>query len=333
MTTNGGTVTFTSSDQLYIIPLYQSGYTLDSITANNGTVTSDTENGYGYYYYTPSANSNNTVTLNGIPLTSDTTNTTLTTMQDLATTSCPSIPTAVRDGRDNAVYYVQRMIDGKCWMLENLRLDLTDESVISGLSTSNTHVDSGSLNSLVNGGGTTTDHYATAGLTKSQWTSGSSYSAPLVNSNYKTNTVTGYGPGRNYIGVYYNYCAASAGSYCINSSGDDMGTAEYDICPANWQMPTGGSAGQYQALATAFTGTTGNFSGTNATAFRYYPSTPLSGNLNNGTANNQGSCGVFWSATRYSASYMYGLYVDSSLVYPQVSNSRGNGYSVRCVRQ
>ena len=62
-------------------------------------------------------------------------------------------------------------------------------------------------------------------------------------------------------------------------------------------------------------------------------STPLSGNFNNGSANNQGSNGNFWSSTRNNDNNMYNLNVNSSNVNPQNNNNRNNGNSVRCLLQ
>jgi hypothetical protein len=44
------------------------------------------------------------------------------------------------------------------------------------------------------------------------------------------------------MGVKYNYCAASAGSYCFentNGAGGPYGDSVEDICPAGWRMPHG----------------------------------------------------------------------------------------------
>ena len=137
------------------------------------------------------------------------------------------------------------------------------------------------------------------------------------------------------IGVYYNYCAASAGSYCwgngtsyTGSPSSDPNTSSLrditsDICPYGWRLPTGSSSGEYQALYTAYS--------SNATNFQTALVTPLSGYFNSGKASFQGRSGYFWSSTWTSTNNMYYLYVNSSSVYPSSSNSRDDGYSVRCL--
>ena len=320
-------------------------------------------------------------------------------MQDMVATDCTNEPTIMIDSRDEHPYTVQRLADGKCWMLDNLDLDLTNRDVVDGLTTANTNInvtaDPDALTYLKNGGGTTSDKYATAGLEYHNWTSSSStpsspnysYSQPLVNrsgaciydinknypcvgdwqnASYTHNTLlnkadaanTVYkdvsndigGPGNYKIGTYYNYCAASAGTYCYGngtSSGTGSGDATSDICPAGWHMPSDkggkytddGYSGDYLALCSAILGTTEGCSGTAwntmsitaSTSMQYQLSTPLSGNYNSGTAYRQGTNGNFWSSSYSSATNMRNLIVNSSGVYPQNNNNRNNGNSVRCV--
>ena len=243
------------------------------------------------------------------------------TMQTMAIADCPTAaPLEVTDARDGETYKVQQLSDGNCWMLDNLRLDPTAVSLtdLQG----NTNASNQTLTYFKNGGGTTSDQYATAGV--ANWSY--SYSAPRINASYKDTTTTSYGSGSGKIGVYYNYCAASAGSYCYGngtSAGIPSGNATEDICPAGWRMPTGGSSGEYQALYTAYN--------SDVTSFKNALSTPLSGDFYNSSAYGQGDYGYFWSSTRYSYNYMYSLCVYDSDVYPADYYVRNDGNSVRCV--
>lgn len=321
VTTSGGTVTLTStSTKYYLLPLYKSGYTFSSWSASGGTATSDTSasGGYGYYYYTAKSGVTNTATISATTLTTATTSTSLTAMQNLSASTCTHAPKAVRDTRDNAVYYIQRLADGKCWMLENLRLG--DTSTIP-LTSSNTN-SNGSYTLPASG---TTCFTTTTNCDSSGDSTHTAYTVAAINTASKTTTKTGYGPGRNYVGVYYNYCAASVGTICNASN---YSNASYDICPAGWKMPVGGSsnsAGSYYYLYN--TGYKAN-----QNAFRYALSTPLSGAFNNGSSGGQGSTGYFWSATRSNDTYMYILYVLSSNVNPANNiTGRYHGNSVRCL--
>ncbi|MBR3056258.1 hypothetical protein IKG64_03115, partial [Candidatus Saccharibacteria bacterium] len=244
---------------------------------------------------------------------------------------CPSTLTtgqvySLKDSRDEQSYNVAKLADGKCWLLDNLALDLTSSTVLSAMNSTNTNASDTTLGYLKNGGGTTSDKYATAKV--ANWTSSYSYSAPLVNMGYKntvptdaTSTAGGYK-----IGGYYNYCAASAGSYCYGngtSVGTSSGNATESICPKGWRLPTGNTSGEYQAL----------YNNSNYNTYANYRAAlhlPLSGFFN-GSPNNQGSYGYFWSSTRDDDYNMYRLGLDTSGIVPTDYINRFSGYSVRCV--
>jgi uncharacterized protein (TIGR02145 family) len=217
-------------------------------------------------------------------------------------------------------------------MLDNLALDLTDATTMAALTPSNTKADADSLTSLRSGNRTTENpQYASAGF--ATWDSNSTasvYNQAKANAEYKNianeDSSLNYGNGSHKYGVYYNYCAASAGSYCYDESAAPEGAnATQDICPVGWRMPTGGSSGEYQALYTEYS--------SDATNFRNALSTPLSGNFSGSSAGLQGSYGYFWSSTSIGVSSMYSLLVGSSLVDPQYNLMRLRGFSVRCLLQ
>ena len=240
----------------------------------------------------------------------------------------------LRDSRDEEPYCVSKLKDGNLWMLDNLRLDLTQESIRNLLSSANTNIDSATeaatLKSLKEGNRTAGNQYASVGF--AIWNSsnpGDVYNQAKANADSKNTTVTSYGAGSGKVGVYYNYCAASAGSYCYNeSAGPADANATQDICPAGWRMSTSGSSGEYQALYDKYNTTQ---DATNKASLQYNLSTPLSGYFYDGSAYDQGNYGVFWSSTRYGGSSMYSLYVYSFGVLPSLSYGRGDGYSVRCL--
>ena len=62
---------------------------------------------------------------------------------------------------------------------------------------------------------------------------------------------------------------------------------------------------------------------------------PASGYLNNGngTLNNVGSNGYYWSASPNSQTNGYNLNFNSSNVNPSNNNNRANGFPVRCVQE
>ena len=270
-------------------------------------------------------------------------------------------PTIVIDKRDEQAYTIQRLPDGNCWMLDNLNLDLTSRTVAENLTTENTNASTEALNYLLNGGGTTTNKWAVNGLTFANWTDVDSYESPLVNKNgscnttsvypctyngaYTSNTilstltpnVSTFGLGFGKIGIYYNYCAASAGSYCYEARGTASGSAEYDICPSNWRMPSSGDNGDFTNLCKAMTdsdcdGTTASVA-TNSSSLQYRLSLLLSGDYYDKTTKRQGANGVFWQSGYSSASAMNILFIGPESFRTGSGYNRHGGASVRCLLQ
>ena len=248
-------------------------------------------------------------------------------MQDANRTICRNVTigqtTTVKDSRDGELYVVGKLNDGRCWLLDNLRLDLTNSATLAALTTSNTNADAVSLTSLRSGNRTAGNQYAKYGF--ATWNSSSSsntFDQAKANNEYKNTTVTSYGVGSGKVGVYYNYCAATAGSYCYDEA-TGVGDASYDLCPAGWRMPTGGASGEYQTLYTTYSG--------DVVSIKTDLSTPLSGYYLFGEVNSQDFDGIFWSPTFYNSNYMYDLNSGVNYVNAQNLNYRNNGLSVRCI--
>ena len=258
----------------------------------------------------------------------------------------------VYDSRDNETYLIGKLADGKCWMLDNLRLDLTDPSVLNSITTSNTHVNAASLTSLKSGNRSAGLQYATSGFSGSNWTNSYSYSVPQITVTgtfsgepySKDTVVTHFGNGSGKMGVNYNYCAASAGSFCYGNGTDDMSDnidhdpdsssiqdAKYDLCPHGWRMPTASSEGESEALYNAYSSATEG----QDNAFRNALSFAFSGDIYNGKAERINEVGYIWTSTwfeSYPNNCMLAIYAAENYVGPSSMNLRMYGASVRCVR-
>jgi len=286
-------------------------------------------------------------------------------MQDMTSTICNNVSLIgdvieVYDTRDNTIYHIGKLADNRCWLLDNLALNLLDSTVQTTMinNPSYTNTDEGSLTSLFSGNRTDGGNYATAGV--SNWTSSYSFSVPLVNVSSKNatradliNPEDSLTDANSWIfGIYYNYCAASAGSYCYGNNTIDKATgsiaadkantaidAEYDICPSGWRMPTGYSynatvrpdGGEYEALYSAYP----FISGGNSQYIRVRKALrlPLSGDFYNGTARWQGSLGFFWSSTYDASGSMYGLTAYTSIINREIDVGRNYAGSVRCINK
>ena len=201
-------------------------------------------------------------------------------MQNFTKDQCQSFASSsnytVVDSRDGSDYTV-RYINGACWMTQNLRLSggrtLTpaDSNV-----TQNWSFPTGSL------------------------TSGDTYT--VARSTISSNTS---------YGGYYNYCAASAGTVCDNTTEQD---AAQDICPKGWRLPTLDEMNGIRSFVSAF-------------------SPVYSGTYGNGSLGNTGSYGTWWSATAYTSYFQFRLFYSSGRLYTSGEGSYNyHGYSVRCIR-
>ena len=202
----------------------------------------------------------------------------MTEMQDVTAEICAASAegetATLIDARDDSDYTVAK-INGNCWMTQNLRL----------------------------AGGTT--------LTTSGSNVTRSYTLPSSSpSGFNNSTVAKmYNGTSTSYGAYYNYCAASAGTVCNDTTNQD---ATQDICPKGWRLPTRNEMNGITSYTSAF-------------------SPVLSGRYNNSTLSSTGSYGYWWSATANDSNSQYYLsYNGSSLNTSDVS--KRVGFSVRCIR-
>ena len=261
--------------------------------------------------------------------------------QELTKSMCNTIAITqnqtLKDVRDNNTYMVGKLKDGNCWMLDNLALDPTDSTTAQNMNESNTNATAVAINNLLNGGSSTTgwSNAAVANVT-TNFSDSDGFIQPRINNASKNTLVTSYGPastnGQARVGIYYNYCAASASTYCYASGqgvdvpDDTIIDAPQDICPANWRMPTGLVEGEYSKLIDKYA----TSDATIISSLQYNLSTPLSGFYGGSSASGQGSYGFWWSSTYRYSSDIYSLYVFPTSVYPD-SYYRAYGLSMRCL--
>lgn len=157
-------------------------------------------------------------------------------LQDVTTARCPETRVLVRDARDNRSYWIQKLADGKCWMLTNL---------------------------AYTGGGDNTygDVVSTATLTEGAVNSAATFTEAryyvISNANPTTypaaaSTATDGGASGRQYGYLYNKCAASGAQFNTTfcSSGYLAGVnINRSLCGSGWRLPNGGSG--YAASSTA----------------------------------------------------------------------------------
>lgn len=152
---------------------------------------------------------------------------------------------ALTDVRDNQTYAVAKLIDGNCWMIENLRLSLAD--LLVPMSAENTNNPATAFATAVN-----EQHPAPTAKFTSWCADGT---AACINQiSYDSRNVSRIGadgdpsdpsPGSDYnywgvkfarygYGNYYNWYTATAGNGTYETA---SGNTAGDICPAGWHLP------------------------------------------------------------------------------------------------
>lgn len=224
-------------------------------------------------------------------------------MQSVSGYNCPSVRTAVRDARDNRSYWIQKLADGRCWMLTNL---------------------------AYNGGGDNsygdTMTFATSSTSFTQTSrSISSSSNPTVYPALPSTSVDGGLTGAQY-GYHYNWCATMGGQPAAcndtNSSQASLNMSR-SVCPSGWRAPL---VSEYQGLLTT-AGITDDSTGSSAIRNVWL------GQYGGLFAGNHtgGGTGWFWTSTNDAAQVAGDFRVTSSRAY-LASDTKLLGKSVRCIK-
>ncbi len=282
----------------------------------------------------------------------------ITTMQEMTPQICKNTETGANrpllDVRDGSTYVVQKLEDGNCWMLQNLKL--TKE----GIEAKGNSATLSSNNSNVASDSTFTMPTTITSLSSSTFSSNSSYkTAPEVyNGSNNTGATNASGWQQGY-GAYYNWYAATAGAGngSITSNGQEAGGAEgASICPKGWRLPTSNKSTSAEGYNHSFNhliiDPTTNTQITSAKAWKAANYTnvalslinasgavfsdgffPAAGRISGSSLLDYvGSLGYYWSSTASGNASAYYLYFGYGTIEPSYNNSeRYIGMSVRCV--
>lgn len=224
-------------------------------------------------------------------------------MLDTYTGSNDDAIITLTDDRDGVTrsYRVAKLADGKCWMLDNLRLGSTSGTI--GLTPANTNI----ANNFT--------------LPRVMTSGSSSSSTPYAFGSVPGDT----GANATNYGYLYNWPAATAGQ-TTSTMPDNSGNTPSDICVTGWRLPTGGSAGEYAGLHSAMGSTHGSWQ--YGSRFKAV----FAGNWTGGSFGSQGSVGLLWTATAYTSSgNAYSARIVSNGVQPENNSSRSAGLAVRCI--
>ena len=261
--------------------------------------------------------------------------------------------TALTDNRDNDTYAVAKLADGKCWMIENLRLDDTPE-----LTASNTRNPSLPLTNDY-ASNTTSNHLSS---TDSAWcwnnNSSCDNQSRLRTDNtvlFISNTVSDYDISTNVYsyGNYYNWYSATVGHGKYGANWASGYNSPGDICPVGWHLPKGGnksreSSNEYwQLVVTGVNGGTnpanynsesfpyytGNEAVVVSNALRSYPNNFIyTGYVTGSAIYYRGSQGFYKTASAGGMSDAMSMNMSSGVVRPGTTfSSKYEGTMVRCI--
>lgn len=280
-------------------------------------------------------------------------------MQDMTPEVCANSAVGdtaqLKDARDNKFYWVAKLPDSKCWMTQNLALDLGAEWPDASLSdyevASTEYRPVTTQTKHTSPIDTMTATYSwdfgnwviisptassTCGLNKTdlsactaQFTNVADKSPSTDPNFYQKHSATVYGNefDAHYLtGNYYQWNTATAGTGGTITAGQAAGS----ICPKGWRLPTSASTGEFQELATI-----GNI-GSDVSKLTGLPYHFVRSGIvyqNNNLFGAAGDIGGYWSSTpTTSSSTAYRLdFSGSATVNPSDNNLRRLGYSVRCI--
>ena len=222
------------------------------------------------------------------------------------------------DKRDGELYTMAKLKDGKCWMTQNLRYQLSTTKVLT------------SQDSDV----------------QQNWTPNRNTETTLLyiwnNDPEDHKTVRSYYDStKPEYGTYYTHTAATAGTTAnMNNNG---GEATGSVCPKGWRLPKTTSDGynnEFYTLAKQYKdfhswngsiewGYYGNSSNMRSVPLNFV----LSGSRNHSSAvmYSVGTSGSWWSSTVRSSNDAYNMYMSSSNVFPRAGSDRRFGSGVRCL--
>ena len=275
--------------------------------------------------------------------------------------------TALTDMRDHDTYAVARLADGKCWMIENLRLDNNattpnwgDDFLSQGFGGVFTGLAAAEGLSLFNSVATANSLYSTDGSTANT-ISGNALSSRFPRYNNANTSTRATNPTDNgaiiySYGNYYTWAAAMANTEDLSSYAVSEATRT-SLCPSGWRLPTGGNKTRIEAddnnefwnLIVDGLNNSTNPANYNSQSQPYYngkteagpidkklksyPNNFLySGFTQNGALIVRGDSGGYWSLTAMTDQHVFRLYFGSNSIVPGTGNTnKFSGYPVRCV--
>ena len=292
---------------------------------------------------------------------------TLTTMQGMTTEICENtftpgnqvtdpVPTAtLEDIRDHNTYTIAKLADGKCWMTQNLDLDLSTATTLTPADTDVSEDWTPSNSTIVFTGTSVSEWRNSETAPRSAdpgdvyyYTSGTNASDTKYDSLAECEREHSDDSCQHYhAGNYYNWSAAVA-SNDTSETTEPYSNAPDSICPAGWRLLTGPGADEthYNEMSSLIRSYPGileelqsDIYNYTASGFRAVRTKPLwsvrAGYVYYGGLNEPRISGNYWTSTSFGLLYgsnrFYLLTFEVEHLDPTNKAPGDYGYSVRCV--
>ena len=225
---------------------------------------------------------------------------------------------ALKDNRDNQVYTVAKLADGKWWMTENLRL----VPIGIELTSDNTNNPTPAVQNITSSGRLCTENTV-------ECINQFAYSASSLNATANSGSFA-YGNG-----VYYNVYAATAGHAAVDMDNLVSEQVAGDICPKGWHLPTSGINGDFRTLDLSLGGTGQNITGDFEHAQKYYkaPISFVAGGWGEGPMayRNIGSEAVYLERGTNGLAQDAAVFVDAAISFSGEATTKYSTHTIRCL--
>lgn len=237
------------------------------------------------------------------------------------------------DTRDSKTYAVRKLADGNCWMVQNLDLDLSTSKTLTDSDTNLVSASSWTptRNTWTSTGSTTGTSSAYSYSPGDIWYVDGTTSTTTRPSNAIEAAVR-------YVGNFYNWYAATAGSQKSGMSANQEATDS--ICPKGWKLPYSGTA-QTGSKSFLYLLTSYNIATSSEASVSKALGSPLSFimpgyyHYSEKGMFGQGTLGLYWSSTAQNSSNTYVFLLDQGGLNAQAGADQGSRraslFSIRCV--
>lgn len=277
-------------------------------------------------------------------------------MQQMTSAVCENTPTEpatgsskqLKDVRDGKYYWVTKLADGKCWMTQNLDLNLStgvaltpsDSDVVSNwtpeYATATTATDATILDDPLGQRSWSLGDYRITSPTASNNCGSRKNSAadcPSQFTAYATPTSANGDTNAHYaLGNHHQWNTATAGTGGTVTSGQ----ATSSICPKGWRLPTASRDGEFKALIDSYSIDSDMVKLTSAPLYFV-----RGGGVSQSTTlfSGAGASGFYWSSSPYAGDYYaYLILFGNTNGSPIIASNSGSphgyrqiGYPIRCL--